>query len=177
MVSWGVRAGFAVHNRLAIISSYHRSRRGNDVRTGDEEAFLLRAAYFSDQLSVGAKADLEVTEWLYPYATVQGIVYHATIKLDDDPEDRNNPGQLKASGWSGGGMGTVGVEFRIPTVKRVPFQLAAHLEGGYALIARHGYNSIKTPSLSESPEWGDSESLGTMQPGGFIFRLGLGLRL
>jgi len=81
------------------------------------------------------------------------------MKFDDDPESKNNAGQIAQSGTALGVLTMGGVEFRSPA-KENKIAFSFHVEAGYGWF--------------QTATFGD---LGTMQPGGYALKTGIGLRL
>ena len=169
--SYGVRLGFAVHDKLAVIGGWHHGAHGSRVEMdgydGDNDEYYydeysggqaLAAAYYSDTFSLGAKADWPVAVWFRPYATIQGLGIRSMVRLDDDTTTDDNPNQLQRSAFSPGGAATGGVEFRIP-IRHNEWALASHLELGYQLGTK-----------------ADFDELGSLTNRGLVFRWGLGAR-
>lgn len=174
MTALGVRGGWAFHDRLALIGGFQHHRRGSEVYLQESEASMV-AAYFATTYSVGIKADIEPVRWLQLYTTAQASLYQGLMKWDNEPDSRTNLGQLQSSGISGGGVFAGGVEFRIPKGLKLPVGFGFYTEMGYGIIARHSYNNPKDPNAPDMT-WEDGQSIGTMQPGGFTIRSGIGVR-
>ena len=156
-----------MHDRVAIIAGWQHSQTGGDISTGSDESYYyydggsssrFRAAYIGDLISVGAKADLRVNDYFYPYLTAQGAIQLGTVRLDDNADNDQNLGQVQQSGATGGFLAALGAE--------VPVQLgtsgiavAPYLELGYGWFAPMGL-----------------EELGSLKLGGFSGRTGFGVR-
>jgi len=154
----GLRLGWAVHDRVALVAGWHRGAQGMTVggETTGQSDFV--ATFGAHLFSLGAKADVALTPWFAPYATAQAIGLIGTVRLDDDPEDDENPNQIAESAFAPGAMGTAGVEFRIPFHDGA-FAAATSLEMGYAWLAPLAY-----------------DTLGDLQFRGFAVRWGVGAR-
>lgn len=162
MPSYGLRAGFAFHDRLAVVGGWHHLRRGRDLYFYDDatqgDAFVARTAFIGNEFTLGLKADIAPTTWLQPYATVQGMVLQASWKYDDDPSDKDSPGQMSDVDASLGLLALGGVELHIPQGE-APFTIATYFEAGWGAVGE----MVVCP-------------VGNMTPGGFTFRAGWGLR-
>ena len=172
LTDYGLRLGFAVHDRVAVIAGYHHGAQGSRIELpgygGDSDEYYydddssegqaLAAAYYADTFSLGAKADLPVAVWFQPYATIQALGIRSMVRLDDDTTTDDNPNQLQRATFNPGGLASAGVEFRIP-IRHTSWALASHLELGY---------HIATPS--------DFDELGSLTNRGLVFRWGLGVR-
>lgn len=158
MGSVGVRAGVGVlGERVSVTAGWHRVRRGQLVGIADSrESFI--AAFYGDQFTLGPKAGVLIQDIFYPYGTLQAVAFRGLMRLDDDTGVRTNPGQLQAGALSFGGLLMAGAELRAPQGSG-PVTAAVHLEMGYGLLTRATYAEF-----------------GTMQPGGFVLRSGVGLR-
>lgn len=164
MPSWGLSAGVKFHDRLAVVGSWHRVRRGSDILLVDyeesfEEANIGRSAFIGDEFTLGVKGDFQVTRWFLPYASVEAMLLRATVRFDDDPDDNESPGQLSNGAAAPGGLFALGIELRIPKGD-APFTIAFTYEVGYGLVAQLNFSE-----------------LGDIQPGGGLaMRSGLGVR-
>jgi hypothetical protein len=160
MPSRGIRGGVRVADRFTVLAGWHRVQRGATVfvaAEGSDRRF--HAAFFADEFTLGLKADLDVAHFFYPYATVQGMLLRGVMKFDDDErDDEEDPSQIKASAVAPGALLMGGMEFRIPQGSW-PLTAAWHVEAGYGLVASADYGAF-----------------GTMRPGGFALRTGLGVR-
>jgi hypothetical protein len=170
----GLRAGFAVHDRVAVIAGWQHGASGSwiempgyeggggdwdeDYYDGYSSGPALGMAYYNDTFSLGAKADWPVAVWFRPYVTVQGLGIMSKVRVDDDTSTDDNPNQLERSAFDFGGAATGGLDFRIP-IKQGAWALASYLELGY---------QYATPA-----SFGE---LGAMTNRGLLFRWGLGAR-
>lgn len=132
MPSLGVRIGAPIHDRVALVASWHHIRRGRDLYVDQDLA--ARAAFLGEQIQLGAKADLDVAGFFHPYVTAQGLVLAASWRFDDDPTDKTSPVQMRSGDVSYGALGTLGVEFQMPDGK-APVRAAVYVEAGYTWIA------------------------------------------
>ncbi len=163
---YGVRLGYAVHDRVAIIGGWHHGRSGARVEMGDEGAYYdeegmyanLGVAYYADTFSLGAKADWPLAVWFHPYATVQALGIRSLVRLDDAPRDDDNLNQIQRSAFSPGGAAAGGLEFRVP-MNHNEWALATHAELGYHIGTRASF-----------------DELGSLGNRGLVFRWGLGAR-
>ncbi len=169
---YGVRLGYAVHERVSVIGGWQRGAHGTRVEMdgyegyGDEYDYdggnsagqALAVAYYADTFSLGAKADWGLTTWFHPYATLQALGIRSVVRVDDAPRDDENLNQLQRSAFSPGGAAAGGVEFRIP-MNHNEWALATHAELGYHLATRAGF-----------------DELGSLGNRGLVFRWGLGAR-
>lgn len=153
----GLRVGYRVMPRLTVLLDWQHGSR--ELRTWLPTDGEFVAAFSGDQIGLGAKGDLRVNPWFYPYVTAQGVLLVAGTRLDDDLDHNDNLSQTQANGVGGGIYSAVGMEFRIP-MGSTPAMLAPYAEGGYGYLA--------PANLGEAGAIGFS---------GFTGRLGLGVRL
>lgn len=133
----GLRVGFPVPKteRLAIIAGWQRGRTGQSIYVeSGPSGGELRSGLTTDQVTLGLKGDVRLASWLYPYATAQGDLAILTARFDDDPEEDDNPGQIKATGVTGGFALAAGVEFPIP-LGQLGVSVAPYSEFGYTWLA------------------------------------------
>ena len=93
---------------------------------------------------------------MYGALHLQGL--YGDLRMDDDPDDDANPGQLQASGVTGGAGASVGIQAIAPTRSR-QVSVLFRMEAGYAWFA--------------PLELGD---VGRLDPQGVSIRTGIGLR-
>lgn len=156
MPSRGVRLGLGLSDELTIVAGWHRVSRGATLYLG--EGSEIRSAFFADEFTLGPKLGKLLGDVAFPYVTTQAMAFRGVMKLDDDPSTRHNPGQLQESAITPGVLGLGGIEFRSPT-ETSDLAVAFFLEMGYGWVARGAYGDF-----------------GTMKPGGFALRSGVGLR-
>ncbi len=167
--SIGLRGGFAVHPNVAIIAGWQHSTHGASVDVpgaasydDEEEDYYdygggFQTALYTDQISVGSKADVKVFKWLHPYVTAQVVGMRGLARLDDDNNDDENLTQVQRAGLTGGFLGAGGLDFIIKV--RGTFAIAPYVELGYGWMAPMAF-----------------EDLGTLQFSGFAGRTGVGVR-
>lgn len=155
LTTLGLRAGVAVHDRVAVIASWQHGGAGSTVSS---TAPYAQAMLFVDEFTLGAKVDYTFWEFLQPYASLQGVFLRSHIRLDDDPQNTDTGSKLTEAGLTGGGVGALGLELRVPQLDRIA-TAAVYAEVGYALTAQATYGE-----------------LGDMHLGGLHFRSGLGVR-
>lgn len=166
MPTWGLRAGYRVHDRVAVSVGWDLVRRGATVGVsnwtsssstgwGSDDVYV--AALVAHQLCLGARVDASIEGVLLPYLGAQGVITPIWLRFDDDPDDPESPGQVSALGSSYGFDVVGGAELRIPP--KAPVQVSWSLDAGYA---------FRTAA--------DFDELGTMRPGGLVVHTGIGLR-
>jgi hypothetical protein len=154
-----------VHHNVAIVAAWHHVRQGAVViaSEGTQETGApanldsFTAAYFGNELTAGVRGDIPIQDIFFPFLKAQGLVMTSLVRLDDQPDVNDNPGQVSYTGASPGFMATAGVEVRIPP--DLPVQVGLELEMGYGWLATT-----------------DLDDLGEMTPGGFVVRSSVGVR-
>jgi hypothetical protein len=162
----GLRVGVRVHERVVAQAGWSHGARGatvylnNDVSLDfEDDQGSLSTAYYADALSLGAKVDVPFLQrTIYPYLGVRGQMVHQRIRLDDDRDDPDSPGQSQSTAWAPGYEAVGGVEVRTPTIADT-VRFAWTLELGRAGVAEATF-----------------EPLGTLRSGGLVFRTGVGAR-
>jgi hypothetical protein len=155
--SFGARGTFAVHDRIGITAGWHRARRGSDVYSqGSGE---LRAALRLDEITLGARSELEVGDALRPYVEVDALLLRGAALFDDDASRDDNPGQVRRNALAPGFLALGGVALRVPEVEG-PVMPSFHLA--------MGWGTTLMPLA-----W---EDIGELTPRGFVVRLGGGVR-
>lgn len=175
MMSFGLSGGARFARNLVAVGGWHQVRQGAEVYAGggystysyaststadadfESQQLVFRSSVVSNELTLGLRADIPAEDIVFPYVSAQGMLMSSVIRLDDEPKDRRNPTQVKESAMHLGGLLTGGLELRIPPESRVQTSLSAEL--GYCYLSRASF--------------GD---LGDMRPGGFVARLGWGVR-
>ena len=165
MASYGLKVGYRLSSWLEIDAGWHRTALGSVVRMPgpsfgldfEDSDARMNTALSTNQVVVGPRVDVLIRDVFQPYASVRVGVRQATARLDDDPSSSNNPNQWRESGAGLDFLAVGGAEVR--TVVADPLQVTVHTELGY------GY--VSTLQLGD---------LGPMQPGGLVFRTGVGLR-
>ena len=154
MPSRGLRVGVTLVDTLTIETGWHRVRRGLY-----EPDLDIQTAFFADEFILGPKISHGFAEVFYPYVAGHGVLMRGVMKFDDDSSNDRNPGQIKQTGVGLGLLTMGGVEFRSPT-DAGKLAVSAHLEAGYGWF--------------QTTDFGN---LGSMKPGGFALKGGLGLRM
>ena len=157
LTTLGVRLGYPVMDRLAVVAGWHHGAHGTHVALGTDEDSLA-AAYYADSFSLGAKADWDVAAWFRPYATLQALGQRTLVRLDDDTGVDDNPNQIERAAFSPGAAALGGLDFRVPFAQG-RMAVASYMELGYQLL---------TPA--------ELDELGSLQTRGLVFRWGLGMR-
>jgi len=154
MPSRGIRFGVTLADTLTVETGWHRVRRGLY-----SEEIDLQTAFFADEFMLGPKISHGFADVFYPYAAAHGVLMRGTMKFDDDTSTKRNAGQVVQRGLGLGVLTMGGVEFRSPTGAD-KLGVSVHIEAGYGWF--------------QSADFGD---IGTMKPGGFAMKGGVGIRL
>lgn len=127
----------------------------------DEEGGEVAVGLWTDRLALGVKGDWAFTSWVTGYATLSAVGMHALMVIDSDRQHtgEDDLAQQSGNGFTGGGMGTAGIEFTVPLKKEEPLAFCFYTEAGYEWLA--------------PVTLGD---LGGLQFAGFTARMGTGLR-
>jgi len=164
--SLGLRAGYAVHPNVAIIAGWQHATNGATIGVPDTDdtdteyygaGSSFQTALYTDQISVGSKADVKVFKWLHPYVTAQLVGMRGLARLDDDSNDDENLTQVQRAGLTGGFLAAGGLDFLIRVRGNV--YIAPYVELGYGWMAPLAL-----------------KDLGTVQFSGFSGRSGVGVR-
>ncbi len=176
----GIRAGYKIHPRVAIVGSVHAGQTSAEVDTdgeysyyyddddsyyyeyddeydddysyGSGEGFYTR--WRSMSLTVGAKADLPVARWFHPYLALSGVGSLASVQMDDDPDVDDNLNQIRERAMHGGGELVGGAEFRIG-LGSSGVVLMPYFDVGYRLMT-----PVRLGQLGTVPSRGLTEHIG-----------------
>ena len=154
----GLRVGYAVHDRVAIVGGWHLGRNGQDVFVDGEDQQSFRAAFTGHEFLLGAKADLPLARWFRPYALLQAMGVYGVVRLDEDVSTEDNLNQIKEGAFAPGGVAAGGFDIRVP-FKEEAYIIATYFEFGYGQILPLRF-----------------QDMGDITMGGFAFRWGVGAR-
>ena len=152
--TFGVRLGYRVAPHVVVLGTWGAVRQGASVSVG-QDSFV--AAATANHVALGAKLDASLDDALLPSISVHGVALPTLWRLDDDPSVVDPIGQVRAMGVPLGVEVVAGAELRIPPNEMWAIAGWFELGGAYYSRARFG-------------------DLGTMQPGGFVGRGGVGFR-
>jgi hypothetical protein len=172
LTSFGVHGGVPVAPGIKLVGGYEYGSTGMRMYISDywddnsdedggshsSAGYEFRTGFFAHQALLGAKVHVEPSKWVSLYGTLQADALIATVRIDDDPDDDENPGQVERSGFTAGGIAALGVEALVP-IGESGTSWAFHGELGYGLLAPL-----------------QVEDVATLQFGGAAVRLGTGLR-
>lgn len=160
--SFGARFGYPVVKHFKVVAGYEYGQGGSHVSVYDEsgedgENNGFDTGFFSHQALIGGKVHWSPSSWVTLYGIAQGDVMFATVKIDDDPDDDENPGQIERGGVSAGVIAAAGVGVNVP-FKGDKMAWEVHAELGYGYIAPL-----------------EIEEIGKLEFSGVSFRVGTGL--
>ncbi|NOY26664.1 MAG: outer membrane beta-barrel protein [Oligoflexia bacterium] len=163
----GGRIGLALLDNLSVVAGYHRGTWGSQVDVNEvTQNTDFQIAYQGNQVLLGPKADVRVTDWFSPYVTLQGGVFFGRVLLDEDAVHDDNVNQIAANGWAPGGVAALGFDL-VPVRQRKRLRFGTHLEMGTGLVAASSFSA--TP-----PGGGDKVEIARFGFGGFYMRWGIG---
>jgi len=145
------------HVPVALVASWHHSTQGAQVYAPTARGFA--AGFSTDSFALGPRLDVDIGEVFSPYITAQGMVVRGLARFDDEPNRNDNPGQTRYGGVAPGLLSLGGVEFSTPDIPGFSAEFVWRIELGYGLVGRI--------------DLGDA---GSMKPGGFVARTGMGVR-
>ena len=171
LMTIGVRGGFALTDRLALVAGWQHGGDGVSVTTDgyeydydydydygdDTSGSTFTSAFTGEQFTLGAKVDIEPFPWFRPYVAAQGALLVATARFDEDLSTDDNVTQRRETGLTGGFVASLGLEFPIAVVDGLA--IAPYAEGGYAWYAPVALSDV-----------------GSLSFHGFSGRAGVGLR-
>jgi hypothetical protein len=111
------------------------------------------------QVQGGVRSDILQNSWVRPYGSAKVSASLGSLRLDDDPEDKDNVNQIKATGLSIGGIAAVGAAVERPRKQAGPFAIRGEVEAGYGLGTALKFGEMGELSMS-----------------GIHMRMGIGLR-
>jgi hypothetical protein len=183
--SFGLRGTYPVHPHLGLVLGWQHAAIAStvgtwierDAQTANEDDIYVEdeaSGYYddwggsetaiglwTDRVSLGVKGDWAFTRWVTAYATLSAVGMHGLLVVDSDRDHtgEDDPTQRSGNGFTGGAMGTAGIEFTVPLQKEGPLSFCFYTEAGYEWLA--------------PVTLGD---LGGLQLAGFTGRMGTGLR-
>ena len=171
MSTVGISGGWDIAPGLTAVGGVNWSRSGATNHFGNQwweddgdvesapgtEGYI--AALRVVQLQAGVRSDIRQNSWVRPFGVAKMSASIGSLRLDDDPNDKDNVNQVKASGMSIGGIAAVGVAVEKPRKKAGPFAVRGELEAGYGLGTSLKFDEIGKLGMS-----------------GMHMRLGIGLR-
>ncbi len=156
MPAYGFRLGWRPVPRVSLDVGWGAVRRGASVDVGDFSGPSVAAAT-AHQVTLGGRVDASIADTLLPSLAVNGVVLPMSWRFDSAPDVKDDPTQVRVSGLPLGVELLAGAELRIPPQELVA--LAGWLQLGGAVYTRATFGDV-----------------GTLRPGGFVARGGIGLR-
>ena len=158
----GLRLGLELNPRVMVQADWHHTRFGGMIWAGEDYDYntdtSAKLVYASDQFDLGLR--LEPFEWevFQPYAALQGSFAMGRWHMDADQNDDSELTELHRRAASFGGLAVGGAELALGQPEWV-VRPSAYLEMGYALRTAQKF-----------------EDVGDLRSGGYLVRLGTGLR-
>lgn len=147
----GLSAQYELDPRLALVGNWHHRRVDGDLGEAD-----VVDAY--DELELGVRLYPIGRRVIAPTVTAQGSTLWSRVTLDEEPDIKADPSEVRANAWGFGGLGAAGLEVApFPDHWRVRATL--HYEVGYLYLT----------SLDHDP-------LGSRRMGGVVLRGGTGIQ-
>ncbi len=176
LTSVSLRGGWGFHENISLIGDLSRSRSVSDVYAYGsedwEEVLIFRSGLTTYQLGLGLKGRIPIANlpWLAGYAVGQGVAMTSTVRLDDEPDQEDNPNELQYRAMAPGFRVAGGVEL-LPL--RVGFEgrLFTNLEVGYGLVGALNYRDAEAETVGE-----DTALIGDLKFRGVYFAWGMGWR-
>ena len=168
MGSAGVRVGVGFDKNLTALVGWHHSVLGGEVEFGRANQRGFEMALTTDQVFLGPKYAIPVTEWFAPYGTAQATVMRTRFRMDDDIDSDDNTNQYVNAAMAPGAVAAIGIEVVPMGYKNMPFRFATDLELGYA--------AVLPLQFEQSRHAGDPVELGDLDFGGFYLHWGAGVR-
>jgi hypothetical protein len=171
MATVGISGGWDIAPGLTAVGGLNWSRSGATNHFGNQwweddgdvveapgsEGYI--AALRVIQLHAGVRSDILQNLWARPFGVAKMSASMGSLHLDDDPDDKDNVNQVKASGMSIGAIAAVGVAVERPRKKAGPYAVRGELEAGYGFGTALKFDQIGKLGMS-----------------GMHMRMGIGLR-
>jgi len=162
-MAWGIDAGYHVLPWLTpYVELGYNSAAMTQYGYGEDEygesLGQFRTLFGQTHARLGARATWSPSPYFGMYGALHLQGLYGDLRMDDDPDDDANPGQLQASGFTGGAGASVGIQAVAPTRSR-QVSVLFRMEAGYAWFAPL-----------------DLGDVGSLDPQGVSIRTGIGLR-
>jgi len=165
--AWGLRLGYGISPNIGVVASWHRSRHDSFLSVDTAVSYFdMDMDFTTNQLALGPKVDLQLTHWLRPYLTVQGMGVLGKLRIDEDPGD-DEDALLKYTDMSWGGFAAAGLEL-VPGEESYGVHPAIHLE--------MGYGKVFSMQLADTEAGSDAIEIGDIDLQGFTVNAGIGIR-
>ncbi|GDX83557.1 hypothetical protein LBMAG42_53680 [Deltaproteobacteria bacterium] len=149
LTSAGIRGSYRVNRWLVPFAglSYTDATMSHIVTSDDElGSTTFRTGLYQTQMFLGAKPTWAPNKYVGVYGLVQAQGLLGIVRLDDDPDDDENLGQIEGEGFAFGGTFGAGVEAFAPTGG--PLQIAFSFELGYSAYAPLQLEDVATIDAS-----------------------------
>ena len=149
ITSWGLRASYRVKPWLVpfVGLSMTEDTQAHAITSawGDATTEFVTGLY-QTQVFVGVKPTWSMNRHFGAYGLLQAQGLFGTLRIDDDPDDDENLGQVEAEGFAPGATLGAGVEAFVPTAGAV--LVAFYLEFGYSAYEPLSLSDIATIDAS-----------------------------
>ena len=166
VIAWGIRGGYGISPRLAVVASWHRGQHDSYFEVEAETYHDLDMDFTTNQFAIGPKVDFQIDHWFRPYVTLQGMGMLGQIRIDEDPDDDDNE-LLKFSDTGFGGFAAAGIDF-IPGSSDKRLHFASHIEWGYG--------KVFALQFEDKDAGNDAVEIGDLDLQGFTINWGVGVR-
>lgn len=153
--SFGARFAYPVLPHVKVVAGYEYAQDGSHVSVYDDTGedgteSQFQTGFFAHQAMVGGKVHWSASKWVSLYGIAQGDFMVATVRIDDDPDDDSNPGQVERAGATGGVLAAAGVGINVPILDgRTAWEFHAELGYGYlAPLAVEDIGQLEFSGLS-----------------------------
>ena len=165
--SWGLRLGYGISPNIGVVASWHHSRNSAYLTVNSASSYFdMDMDLTTNQLAIGPKVDIQLTHWLRPYITVQGMGVLGKLRIDEDPRE-DEDALLKYSDLNWGGFAAAGLDL-VPGEQRQRVHPAFHLE--------MGYGKVLSMQFEDATAGNDATEIGDLDLQGFTVNAGLGIR-
>ena len=143
----GLRVGYRVAPWITpfVGASANGAGMSHFVEEGDS-GDLFQTAYYQDQFFAGLKSAWAPSPYFGIYGLAQGQLVLGILRIDDDAEVDDNPGQIELEGATGGVTGALGIQAAAP-VRGDRVDVTFHLEVGYAWNAPLELGDVATLNI------------------------------
>lgn len=143
----GLRVGYRVAPWITpfVGASANGAGMSHFVEEGDT-GDLFQTAYYQDQFFGGLKSAWSPLPYFGVYGLAQGQLVLGILRIDDDPDVDDNPGQIELEGATGGLTAALGVQAAAP-VRGDRVDVTFHMEVGYAWNAPLELGDVATLNI------------------------------
>jgi hypothetical protein len=165
--SLGLRLGYGISPNIGVVASWHHSRHSAYLSVNSDTSYFdIDMDLTTNQLAMGPKVGIQITHWLRPYITVQGMGMLGKLQIDEDPRE-DEDALLKYTDLNWGGFAAAGLDL-VPGEQGQRVHPALYLEMGYA--------KVFSLQFEDSTAGNDAIEIGDLDLQGFTVNTGLGIR-